>query len=131
MSIRSSRSLLSFNIADRKISCSFRVKVLNAVKKTSAVAPFVFISRASLYLNDVILPFPLHNFNLLRGEAVEFVDHFVNLAFKDGGVGAGVFLFGGEDLVNEGDKGLVGHKYFYFIFNSKSSSNIASSVVKS
>ena len=41
MSIRSSRSLLSLNIAERKISCSFLANVLKAVKKTSAAAPFV------------------------------------------------------------------------------------------
>ena len=37
------------------------------------------------------------------GRAVEGIDHLVNLFFEGGGVGIGVFLFGGEDLVNKCD----------------------------
>ncbi|MDP3260842.1 MAG: hypothetical protein Q8M34_09720 [Thermodesulfovibrionales bacterium] len=34
------------------------------------------------------LSLPLHNGNLLRREAVEFIDHLVYLFFEGGGVGA-------------------------------------------
>ncbi|OGV98465.1 MAG: hypothetical protein A2W75_08995 [Nitrospinae bacterium RIFCSPLOWO2_12_39_15] len=60
-----------------------------------------------MHLLLVILPLPLHNCNLLWREVVEFVNHFVNLPLKGGGVGVGVFLFGGKDLVNEGEEGLI------------------------
>jgi len=71
-------------------------------------------------------PLPLHNCNLLRREAVEFVYHLINLPFKGACLRAvthrqrsvgvafpsikrglrGVLLLGGEGLVNEGDEGL-------------------------
>jgi hypothetical protein len=52
-----------------------------------------------------ILSSPLHNCNLFRGKVVEFINHLVNQAFKGRCVGVGVFLFGGEVLVNEVMKG--------------------------
>jgi len=50
LSIRSSLSFLSFITSERNRSCSFFVKVLNAVKKTSAVAPCALIKHL-LYVN--------------------------------------------------------------------------------
>jgi hypothetical protein len=66
----------------------------------------------------IILPFPLHNRNLFRREAIELIDHFVDFTLKGGCVGIlifpsikrglrGVLLLGSEDLVNKGDKGLL------------------------
>ena len=57
-----------------------------------------------------------NNINLFRREVVEFVNHLVNLSFQRRRVGIGVFLLCGEDLVNEGDEGLI-----HYLFISTSS----------
>src|SRR3989338_8590923 len=64
---------------------------------------------------DISFP-PFHNCNLLWCEVVEFIYHLIDLAFQRRRVGIGVFLLCGEDLVNEGDEGLI-----HYLFISTSS----------
>jgi len=44
--------------------------------------------------------FPLHNGDFFRREAVQLIHQPVNLRFQGRGVGSGVGLLGGKDLVN-------------------------------
>ena len=106
---------------DQILPIADRCSNFNIERRYYSKKYFIFKTHSTYpaFSNLSILPLSLHNLYLFWRESVEGIDHFINLPFKNRGVpvcvrqrtgrGIGVFLFGGEDLVNEGDEWLLVH----------------------